>query len=142
ADNRLGNPSGDDTAHYVPLYEAKMMHQFDHRWAGYSDNGKESVDIKDKQKSDANFEPSSRYWLPATNLKKRPEAAQWSKGWLMGWRDITNATNERTLIVGILPAHAVNHKIRLALFPSKESRSPVFAANANSLVLDYVARQK
>jgi len=22
---------------YVPLYEAKMMHQFDHRWATYDD---------------------------------------------------------------------------------------------------------
>ncbi|MFP5406195.1 MAG: hypothetical protein ACLGHY_07595, partial [Gammaproteobacteria bacterium] len=28
-----------DPARYVPLYEAKMIHQFDHRWATYDGAG-------------------------------------------------------------------------------------------------------
>jgi hypothetical protein len=28
----------------LPLYEAKMIHQFDHRWATYEANGKDSRD--------------------------------------------------------------------------------------------------
>ncbi|MFX5968763.1 hypothetical protein ABTE68_20370, partial [Acinetobacter baumannii] len=29
--------------------------------------------------------------------------------WLMGWRDITNATNERTVIASVIPTVGVGH---------------------------------
>jgi len=32
-----------------------------------------------------------------------------SPRWLMGWRDITNATNERTVIASVLPRAGVGH---------------------------------
>jgi hypothetical protein len=34
---------------YVPLYEAKMIHQFDHRWATYEDAGARDVTTTEKQ---------------------------------------------------------------------------------------------
>jgi len=62
----------------------------------------------------------------------------------MGWRDITNATNERTVIVSVLPIAAVNHKLPLLNFPEKSSTVLLccFYGNLNAIVLDYVARQK
>jgi len=64
--------------------------------------------------------------------------------WLMGWRDITNATNERTVIASVVPRVGVNHKTPLWFAKSSPSvgHSAALLGNFNSLVLDYVARQK
>jgi hypothetical protein len=52
----------------VPLLEAKMIHQFDHRWATYgtgaSDDEEGSRDCTLAEKQDPTFEPSPRYWVP------------------------------------------------------------------------------
>ena len=61
----------------------------------------------------------------------------------MGWRDITNQGNERTMIASALPPVAVGHTFPLAFSPW--SAKPVrlaLLANFNSFALDYVARQK
>jgi hypothetical protein len=44
---------------YTPLYEAKMIHHFDHRWASYSDDNR-IEDVTSCQKSDPTFEPVPR----------------------------------------------------------------------------------
>ncbi len=64
--------------------------------------------------------------------------------WLIGFRDVTNATNERTAIFSLLPRVGVGHKIPLVFLNNAPGTQRVacFLANANSLVLDYVARQK
>ncbi|CFU05103.1 Probable type I restriction enzyme BthVORF4518P M protein [Burkholderia pseudomallei] len=67
-----------------------------------------------------------------------------SPGWLMGWRDICRATDERTVIASVFPRVAVGNKIPL-FFPSANISAPQAAAllaNLSSLVLDFVARQK
>ena len=64
--------------------------------------------------------------------------------WLMGWRDITNATNERTVIASVLPLAGVGNQMPLMIFPEVENKA-VFAlllANLSSLVFDFVARHK
>jgi hypothetical protein len=67
-----------------------------------------------------------------------------SPRWLMGWRDITNATNERTVIASVVPRVGVGHKMPLFRLAGRTSRSLAAAllANLDALVLDYVARQK
>lgn len=63
--------------------------------------------------------------------------------WLIGWRDITNSTNERTLIAGVVPRVAVGNSFPLALVAGHSPEGRLcFLANANSLVVDYIARQK
>jgi hypothetical protein len=64
--------------------------------------------------------------------------------WLMGWRDVCRATDERTLIASAMPPAGVNHKTPLwfALQATTPAHSAAFLANACALVLDYVARQK
>jgi hypothetical protein len=52
----------------VPLYEAKMIHHFDHRWATYgagaSDDEEGARDCTLAEKQTPDFEPSPRYWVP------------------------------------------------------------------------------
>ena len=47
---------------YLPLYEAKMMHQFDHRWNTFV-NG-EPKDVSLEQKEDSNFTVTPQYYVP------------------------------------------------------------------------------
>lgn len=47
---------------YLPLYEAKMMHQFDHRWNTFV-NG-EPKEVTMEQKEDANFTVTPQYYVP------------------------------------------------------------------------------
>ena len=64
--------------------------------------------------------------------------------WLMGWRDITNATNERTVIGGIYPKVGSGHNLPV-WHPNYNLGAQTIAclvAELSSLPLDYVARQK
>lgn len=225
----------------LPLYEAKMMHQFDHRFATY-DNG-ETRDCTDEEKADPNFAVCPRYWVPEEEVFYRvsnvpPDlitavmagsedlARQiitlWLSGycaergdttaantllegartksvlwysvqsilterlfneaaaralqrdypltaddialmdkaddyvwmarvwiahrvprWLLAFRDITNATNERTAIFTVLPFSAVGNNAPLLFTKSVDSTLlTCLLANLNALVFDYVARQK
>jgi hypothetical protein len=69
--------------------------------------------------------------------------ARFSPRWLFGWRDITNAANERTMIATVFPSTAIGHTFPLAFI---KGLSPLLrlavVANLNSFVADYIARQK
>ena len=56
---------------YVPLYEAKMIHHYDHRWACYEDDGEDTRDLTDTEKSEPEFEVAPRYWVPAREVYLR-----------------------------------------------------------------------
>ena len=127
---------------YVPLYEAKMIHQFDHRWATYDAHGENSRDATLAEKANSNFEPTPRYWVPETEVVGRLLAKGWSRSWLMGWRNITNATNERTLIVAVLPRFAVAHSMPLILLKGEPLYAAILLSNLSSLLADYCVRQK
>lgn len=124
---------------YVPLYEAKMIHQFDHRWATYIGDESRDMTLSDKQNPASETMP--RYWVPEMEVTSRLKAKDWERGWLLGWRDITNATNERTVIAAPFPWSATDFTTRV-IFLANTSLSGCFLANANSLVLDFVARGK
>lgn len=124
---------------YLPLYEAKMIHQFDHRWATY--DGEDARDVTEQEKQNPNFEPLPRYWVHESEVNKAiPES--WDKPWLMGWRDICRSTDERTVIASLVPRVGVGDKF-LLLNSSEHGQRPLcLLANLNSLAFDYVARQK
>jgi hypothetical protein len=129
---------------YVPLYEAKMIHHYDHRWNGYADNGSDTLDVEPHQKADRDFEPQPRYWVPTAEVDRRLGAKGWDRGWLMGWRDIARATDVRTVISGVIPRVGVGNQLPLMLFA--DSRAVLLSAgvvgNLASLSLDFAARFK
>jgi hypothetical protein len=62
--------------------------------------------------------------------------------WLMGWRDITNATNERTVIASVLPLAGTDFTLRVSIAEMPAKDAALLIANLNALVLDFVCRQK
>lgn len=126
-----------------PLYEAKMIHQFDHRWATYkADGSSEDVGLHEKEQHDFNVTP--HYWVDAKEVELRLNEKGWKYGWLMGWRDITKPQNERTVIASVLPRVGVGNQLPIMLFADQDDRR-LFAAilaNLSSLALDFVARHK
>lgn len=129
---------------WVPLYEAKMIHQFDHRWATYETDGETSRDVTEQEKIREDFEPNPRYWVPQQEVEDRLHAKGWTRGWLMGWRNITNATNERTVIAAVFPRSAVGNNLPLIFVNPQHSPFLIacLAANLAALSFDFVARQK
>ena len=143
ADSRATySETGTRLERYVPLYEAKMIHQFDHRWAGYNEDGRTTVDLPLAEKQQPNCEPAPRYWVPENHVDDRLSSKGWDKGWLIGWRDVTRATDERTLISCLVPRVAFGDKFLLVM-PDRDIEEIVsIYANLCSLVADFVARQK
>jgi hypothetical protein len=140
---RAGTDWVNGTQRYVPLYEAKMIHQFDHRWAGYASNGSDSSDISPADKQNPTFEPDPRYWVPQDELDSRLSAKGWERKWLTGWRDITNATNERTVISAVFPRVGAGDTLLIKMPSVSDFRlNAANLANLTSISLDYASRQK
>ncbi|AEK59699.1 conserved hypothetical protein (plasmid) [Acidithiobacillus caldus SM-1] len=127
----------------LPLYEAKMIHQFDHRWATYTHDDN-SRDVTLAEHRDPGFAATPRYWVDASEVEQRLADKAWTRGWLMGWRDITNATNERTVIAAAVPRVGVGNQMPLMLFAERDNpqKYATLLANLSALVFDFVARQK
>jgi hypothetical protein len=127
---------------YLPVYEGKMIHQFDHRWSTF--DGLEGREASTLEKKDAGFEVVTRYWISEEHVASRFSAKSGMPDWFIGWRDITNATNERTVIASAFPFSGVGNNLPLLLFNEKVT-APQIAALLGcmcSLVFDFVARTK
>src|ERR1700730_9953815 len=99
--------------------------------------------VSDKEHAQANFEVEPFYWIAEQAVSERLQQRAWSAGWLLGWKDITAATNERTLIPALIPRAGCGDTFLLA-FPNESSGNSgaLLVANWSSLIADYVARQK
>lgn len=51
----------------LPLYEAKLIHQYDHRWATYTSDGS-SRDMTPPEKQSPEIEVTPRYWVNAREV--------------------------------------------------------------------------
>lgn len=130
----------------LPLYEAKMIHQFDHRWASYrAEDGKDvsgDVSLADKQNPDYVVTP--RYWVEAGEVHQRLKEKDWARRWLMGFRGITNASNERTAMATVTGLCGAGNSLPVLLLGSQidAEQAACLVANIDSLVVDYVTRHK
>lgn len=208
---------------YLPLYEAKMMHQFDHRWSTFV-NGK-PIDVTPEQKADPNFSVTPQYYVPYTEtvlratsldlkivqalreaialaapgkqtaveqakrtaklrslVEEKVAAAgdlfsschseldseiggiDWQKvydskdlskavfevaqklcpKYLISWRNITNATNERTVIASALPFCGVGNSGAVANISTSIStvQKACLLANLDTISFEFIARMK
>lgn len=127
---------------YLPLYESKFIHQFNHRYATFNglndansadDNAKE---LSEEELRNPNKFVDSRYWLDSTLQEER-----FPGRWFLAYRMITNATNERGSIVTIIPERPCGNSITIITGLSPLT-SALVCANMNSFVFDFVARLK
>ena len=165
--------------HYLPLYEAKMFDQYDHRFGTFADMPKETrfkpkvriPSIPSSEKKDVHSVTIPRYWLSASTVfEKTSELATLNLDrkcqplnklvksfsrvssnssiseehlfeFCQVFRDVTSATNERTLVSGIVPESAIGHTATVATYKSAPAiSSALVMANMNSVPFDWTAR--
>lgn len=131
---------------YLPLIEAKMVHHFDHRFGDYRDHpeGSENLILPDvplERLQIPDYATHGRYWVRTSEVEGRL-AGIWQRTWLFGWRDITKAQNERTVVASLIPSVAVGNTTQLMLPAVEPTLVASLYACLCSFVLDYAARQK
>jgi hypothetical protein len=140
----------------LPLYEAKMVHHYNHRYSDYRDlpAGSKSAQLPDvplERLQDPDYQPLPRYWVPRAEVDARLRKAtrsgsvewEWTHDWLLGWRDICRSTDERTVIADVIPRVGVGHKFLLMHSDAECAHgAPGILACLTSYVLDFAARQK
>ncbi|MCA9692540.1 MAG: N-6 DNA methylase [Myxococcales bacterium] len=137
---------GGEAPRLVPLYEAKLIHQYDHRFATYERQTEAQArrgkcpELSDAAKRDREATARPRYWVDAAEVERRLPR-RWRASWLLCWRDICRRGDRRSLIAAVIPRVAVADTLSLAL-PGRAADGACLLANLNALVLDYVARQK
>ncbi len=137
---------GDDL--FLPLYQGRMIHQFDHRANSVRVNPDNihnpylSEEVTEAQHADPEFLPRSQYWVPATEVE---EALPDNPGYLLAFRRIARSTDVRTAIAAIIPQVGCGDPLPVLLpldgqFGAESAARVV--ANLNSFCLDYVSRHK
>jgi hypothetical protein len=127
---------------WVPLYEAKMVHRFNHRFGDYAlrvveNAGNQLPEVPNKYLKDPAYVVQPRYWVNQTAVRDqlRSDAVEW----LLGFRKTCRATDARTMIPCVIPSAAVGDKFPLI---NPERDFALLYANLASFMLDYVTRQK
>lgn len=141
--NRFVGEKGD----HLPLIEAKMMHHFDHRFGTYEgqtvaqENQGKLPEFDDVAHADAERLTHPYYWIGDSEVANRLND-RWTRGWLLGWRDISRSTDQRTVIASLIPLVGVGNKLPIMLTTVAPPAIVCLYANLCSFVLDYAARQK
>ncbi|WP_164300243.1 DNA methyltransferase [Streptomyces sp. SID14478] len=139
----------------LPLYEGKFIHHYDARFATYEDATQAQINKGTLPRLDLHAHedpyavPLPRYWVHedevdgrlAAEHPLRPET-EWPYGWLMEWRDVCRASDERTVIASVAPRSAVGHTAPVMLPVRQDLPLPGLLANLSAFALDFTARQK
>jgi len=133
---------------YLPLYEAKMIQAYDHRaasvvidksnWARQGQTA--TTTLVEHQNPEYVVQP--RWWIDEVEVSRVPAGYDSSK--LLAFKNVTSPTNERTMIISFIPYCGVIHSAPLMLTgPQISARlTSCLLANLNSVVYDFVCRQK
>ena len=131
----------------LPLYEAKMTYQYNHRNGTFegAPAGKRLHRLPsptEAQIANPRYTPMPFYWVAQEEVDARLDGA-WNRAWLLGWRDVTDArASVRTVVAAVIPRVGAGDTFLLAM-PAIEPRLVAcLYANLCSIPLDYAARQK
>ncbi len=133
------------TKRWLPLYEAKMLGHFDHRYSTYTGASQAQLNkgtlprLTDAQHDDPEVEPLARYWVDESDVNSALEGL-WDRGWVLGCRRLTQSSNLRTLIPFVAPRTSFGDNAWL-LLPGQPRSSDLLAA-LSSFASDYIVRTK
>lgn len=144
----VGNQYVKDSEIFLPLYEGKMFMPYDHRFANVlvtenltRSGQQEFVNVENKL--NPNFLPMPRYWVNIKEVKSKLNN-KYNYDWIIGFKNVTAPTNERTFLATILPLVGVGNSIPL-IVPTLVKTAQFLSclvSNLSSFVLDYITRQK
>jgi hypothetical protein len=132
---------------FVPLYEAKLCHQFNHRAASF-----EGVPTKDRFKIHAwakeptidqldspDYAIVPRYWVEDSLVRQKLIA---KRDWVCGFRNaISSVADSRSVVATVLPFSGIGNS--LPIFRCRTAELEVLLLSLfNSFILDYLVREK
>jgi hypothetical protein len=147
----VGNHFKSGTSEYLPLFEAKLVQQFEHRHGTFRGldgdaifNTKAATNTPSEiEKRDPFVSTIPRYWVER-ELVEQNVPDFWDAKWFIVFRDIVQPmTNARCAIFAVMPRDAVSNNLPI-LFPRPDQipLSASLLSNLNSFVFDFTARQK
>lgn len=145
-----GNRYRKGASELLPLYEAKLMHQFDHRFATYTPEG-DTRDMTTSEKADADALPLPRYWVEKGEVEDRliqkdkdgRVIREWAQKALPSFRRVARSTDERSGIFNLLPLDGAGDSVFIVLpMYANTSQLCAFISCLNSFAADFVTRQK
>ena len=132
---------------YLPLYQGRMIRQFDHRANSVKYNPDNtinpylSVAVTDAEHANPAFSPMTQYWVLEQEVSNNmPDRL----GWTIAYRRIARPTDARTMIVAAVPKIGLSDSVFLLMPEGDFSAADacLLIANLNSHCFDYVTRLK
>ena len=136
---------------WLPLFQARMIHHYDHRFNSVEVNLENihnpyvNVPVTDEQHRNSSFYAGVQYWAGKEFVEQKfPE----SPGYAIGFRLITRTTDERTLISTMTPWAGYGNSLPILIADSAEAANtftdcaPLWAANFSSFAMDFAAKRK
>ncbi|MEO8495894.1 MAG: DNA methyltransferase, partial [Planctomycetota bacterium] len=131
---------------FLPIYEAKMFRPYDHRFGTVFEdtsnwiNQGQTTETNLVQHQNPEHLVQPRWWVLRSIVEEH--LSQTSNPCLIGFRDVTRATDTRTFLATIVPRVGATNKMPLILTDKPMIRELCLLANLNSISLDYCTRQK
>ncbi|MFC7449700.1 hypothetical protein [Rhodococcus daqingensis] len=121
----------------LPMYEGRMGHQFNHRFASLGDPDRQTT-VNELESADFVVQP--QYWVSEEETLRRLERRTWgTESALLGHRRVARNNDERTCIAGLLPRGATSYGWIVSSGPSAMELCMLEAA-FNSFAYDYLLR--
>lgn len=128
-----------DEENRLPLYEAKYIHKYDHRYATQVNDG--TIECDAQLKMSAEHKINTRFYITKSEVDIRANKQGIKTNWMFGFRSVSSATNENTAILSIFPYSGVGNSINLILNLNPK-QAVYLLANGNTYIFDYTCRQK
>lgn len=144
---RAENPDTAKRDDLITLYEAKLFHHFNHRFATFADVPDDTANIGIARGVTINellspeFSITPRYFVESDLFEEILSKYSDKCSWLLGYRDICRSTDERTCISGIIPRCPTTVSVP-CIGIAEPMLKVMLAANLACFCLDYVTRQK
>ena len=135
------------------MYEGKMIWLYNHHFASWPTSGERPSSIPnvgDQELKDPKNTIMPWYWASENNVldKLRKEDNdgnvlwEWNHPWLLGYRKISNATNERTFIADIFPLPQGSGDSIIYIMIDNALDTTLCQCMFSSITFDYISRQK
>ncbi|HQF62362.1 MAG TPA: N-6 DNA methylase [Anaerolineaceae bacterium] len=123
---------------YVRLYESKLIHLYDHRYATFDEDIKD-VSVEDKK--DSSYKISPRYWIAKLEVDKQTSAS-FSQRWFLTFRRFGRSTDERTFINSLTPCEGVGDNLAILNVSIRHTLFACLFGCLASLSFDFYTRFK
>ncbi|WP_254534033.1 Eco57I restriction-modification methylase domain-containing protein [Natrinema gelatinilyticum] len=143
---KIGNRFIQEESAYFPLYEGRTVWLYDHRASSIGESANSiyrsasTEETTYSEHRDREFCAWPRYWVDEEKVNQ--QLGDNTQGWLLGFRDVTTPTAERTMVCSIIPRTAVGNKLPQIMVKQNAPHVCGFLANLCSMVLDYATRCK